>query len=171
MEFKIEQTERYSPNIGHLVSMMDYARQTTLDAVHGLSQKELDYIVNDDANSIGALLLHIAAIEIGFQIEIFDGREPNEQETAEWGAAYSLGKQGRAEIKGHSLEFYLDKLQSVRNRTLNEFQKRDDAWLYEERLWENYPSNNYFIWFHVMEDELNHRGQIRILRKMISKNA
>ena len=24
------------------------------------------------------------------------------------------------------------------------------------------PANNYFKWFHVFEDELNHRGQIRI---------
>lgn len=27
--------------------------------------------------------------------------------------------------------------------------------------------NNFFCWFHVLEDELNHDGQIKILRKEI----
>ncbi|WLD95354.1 DinB family protein [Alkalihalobacillus sp. AL-G] len=147
--------------------MMNYARKTTLDAVHGLTIKELDHLHNKNANSIGALLLHIAAVEKGFQIEIFDGRNPNEQEYDEWGAAYGLGELGRKEIKDQPLTFYIDKLYEVRNRTLEEFRRRDDTWLHSERLWDNQPSNNYFIWFHVIEDEINHRGQIRIQLKMI----
>jgi hypothetical protein len=31
---------------------------------------------------------------MGFQIEIFDGRTPNQQEMAEWGDSYSLGDRG-----------------------------------------------------------------------------
>ncbi|GAA0430489.1 hypothetical protein GCM10008934_19960 [Virgibacillus salarius] len=83
MEFKISEIKDFTPQIGHLVSQMDYARKTTLEAVKGLTTSELDFLPNDDANSIGALLLHIAAVEKGFQIEIFDGKSPNEQETAE----------------------------------------------------------------------------------------
>ncbi|WP_099157501.1 DinB family protein [Virgibacillus ndiopensis] len=167
MEFKISELDGYSPQIGHLILMMNYARYTTLDAVKGLTTEQLDYLVNDESNSIGALLLHIAAVEIGFQIEIFDSRKPNQKEMFEWGAAYELGDLGRAEINGNPLEFYVEKLNQVRNRTLKELKQRDDEWLYEERLWGNDNSNNYFIWFHVFEDELNHRGQIRILRKML----
>lgn len=37
MEFKISELKDYTPQIGHLVSMMDYARKTTLDAVQGMS--------------------------------------------------------------------------------------------------------------------------------------
>lgn len=165
MEFKVTELKDYTPQIGHLVSMMDYARKTTLSAVEGMTIEELDFLVSDDGNSIGALLYHIAAVEAGFQIEIFDGRKPNEAEVGTWGAAYSLGDQGREEIKGHPLDFYVRKLTEVRSRTLDEFQKRDDEWLYQERSWDNHISNNYFIWFHVFEDEINHRGQIRILRK------
>jgi uncharacterized damage-inducible protein DinB len=29
------------------------------------------------------------------------------------------------------------------------------------------PASNYFKWFHVFEDELNHRGQIRWLRRRL----
>lgn len=167
MEFKVKELEGYTPQIGHLVSMMNYARLTTLDAAQGLSMEQLDYLPTKNSNSIGALLLHMATIEFGFQLETFDERRPTEQESIEWGAGYELADKGRNEIKGNPLEFYIDKLNTVRNRTLSEFQKRNDDWLYTERLWGDRKSNNYFIWFHTFEDEINHRGQIRIQRKML----
>lgn len=170
MEFKIEKLRGFSSQIGHLVSQMNYARKTTLEAVYGLTSSQLDYLPSKESNSIGSLLLHMAAVEKGFQIEIFDGRKPNEQEMKEWGAPYSLGDLGRKQIKGHPLDFYLAKLEEVRSRTLREFANLDDDWLYENRIWDNHPSNNYFIWFHVFEDEINHRGQIRIIRKMLPQN-
>lgn len=169
MEVKIVPLKEYSTQIGLLVSQMNYARKTTLQAVEGLTTAELDFLPSQDGNSIGALLLHIAAVEKGFQIEIFDGRTPNEQEMLEWGAAYSLGEKGREAIKGHPLEYYLSKLEEVRERTLEELSKRKDDWLYEDRMWDHHSSNNYFIWFHVLEDEINHRGQIRVVRKMLSR--
>ena len=47
-----------------------------------------------------------------------------------------------------------------------ELARRDDAWLEEQSPFrEGQPANNHFKWFHVFEDELNHRGQIRWLRK------
>ncbi|WP_077326512.1 DinB family protein [Virgibacillus siamensis] len=167
MEFKIEPREGYTPQIGQLVRMMDYVRMTTYHAVKGLTTEQLDYVHAKDANSIGALLMHMAAVEFGFQIETFDEREPTDEEIREWGAAFDLGDKGRREITGKPLDYYINKLEKVRNRTLHEFRNRDDAWLYIERKWADYASNNYFIWFHTFEDEINHRGQIRIQRKML----
>ncbi|WP_132745730.1 DinB family protein [Scopulibacillus darangshiensis] len=166
---KIKKVSGYSPQIGHLVSMMNYARFTTLNEVKGLNIDQLDFMYNDNSNSIGALLWHIAAVEFGFQTEIFEGRMPNREEVEEWQAAYGLGEIGRNKIKGKSLEFYINKLNDVRQRTLEEFKKLEDSWLYIEREWEGHLSNNYFIWFHVFEDELNHRGQIRWLRKRMGE--
>lgn len=169
LEVKIEPLKGFTPQIGHLVSQMNYARKTTLEAVSGLTISELDFLPSKDGNSIGALLLHIAAVEVGFQIEIFESRRPNEQEMLEWGSPYSLGEKGRRDIKGYPLEFYITKLKEVRHKTLQKFATLTDDWLYENRLWDNYSSNNYFIWFHVFEDEINHRGQIRIIKKMLSQ--
>ncbi|WP_138493813.1 DinB family protein [Paenibacillus pinistramenti] len=146
-----------------------HARYTTINAVQGLSIEELDYLQDSQSNSIGALLLHLAAVEIGFQIEIFDNRQPNDKELKEWLAAYELGDKGRNEIRGNSLDYYLNKLEQVRARTLKEFGQKNDTWLYEEREWSGLPSNHYFIWFHVFEDEINHRGQIRWLRQRLPK--
>jgi uncharacterized damage-inducible protein DinB len=169
MEFTIDTRKGYSPQISYLVSQMDYARKTTLDSIKGLTTLELDFLPCKDGNSIGALLLHMAAVEKGFQIELFDDRRPNQQEMDEWGAAYSLGEKGRKNVKGKPLEFYLTKLHEVRSRTLQELSGRTDEWLFESRFWDNQPSNHYFIWFHVFEDEINHRGQIRLIKRIFSE--
>ncbi len=84
-----------------------------------------------------------------------------------WRAAYGLGARGRKEIVGHPLSFYIATLRRVRQKTLTVLADKPDEWLYEECHWDGHPSNHYFIWFHVMEDEINHRGQIRLMRKAL----
>lgn len=160
----------YSPQISRLLSMMNYARYTTLEAVEGLTVHELDYLLDENSNSIGGLLLHAAAIEFAYQVATFEYRELNEEELAIWGPALNLGEQGRQQIKGHDLSYYIERMDEVRQRTFELFQTVDDAWLtHEVEFWYNKPANFYFMWFHVFEDEINHRGQIRLIRKR-SKN-
>jgi hypothetical protein len=55
--------------------MMNYRRSTTLQAVAGLGVDELDYLQDSQSNSIGALLSHIAAAEVGYLAATFDGRD------------------------------------------------------------------------------------------------
>ncbi|MCS7463308.1 DinB family protein [Paenibacillus doosanensis] len=164
--FLITELEGFAPEIGRLVSMMNYARYTTLATVQGLSMRQLDYVHDANSNSIGALLLHMAAVELGYQLETFYGREPNAEEIEKWQAPFDLGDLGREQIRGKELEYYLHELSEMRKVTLEEFRRRDDSWLYEETpFWRDKPANNYFKWFHVFEDEINHRGQIRWLRQ------
>jgi len=159
----------FTPQISRLVSMMNYARFTTLNAVNDLSQDQLDYLVDSESNSIGALLLHIAAVEYAYQVSTFEKRKMNDEEISIWGPALDLGKEGQEKIRGNELSFYLNKLDLVRNRTLELFKSVDDEWLQiEEKFWWDNQANHYFMWFHVVEDEINHRGQIRIIRKRLS---
>jgi len=52
---------------------------------------------------------------------------------------------------------------AVRQLTLESLAARDDAW--SERSVTPAPKINvHWAWFHVAEDEINHRGQIRWLR-------
>jgi hypothetical protein len=53
-------------------------------------------------------------------------------------------------------------------KTLNFFAAANDEWLehFTPYGWDH-PANNYFKWFHVFEDELNHRGQIRMIKKRL----
>ncbi|SDX31702.1 DinB family protein [Paenibacillus sp. CF384] len=158
----------FTPQISRLLSMMNYARHTTVESVQDLTQEQLDYLLDPQSNSIGALLLHFAAVEYAYQVVTFEQRDLNEEDMAIWGAALDLGDAGRENIKGHDLTYYLTKLEEVRSRTFDLFKTVDDEWLCkQEEFWYGKQANHYFMWFHVFEDEINHRGQIRLIRKRL----
>ncbi len=162
--------EGYSPQVGTLVSMLNYNRQTIVNGVKSLTMTELDYLHDPKANTIGALILHLGATEKFYQINTFGGRQDfNEAEKKIWGAAMSLGDEGRKNIKGHEVKYYLDAIDEVRLKTLDEFKKKDDAWLLAiDPEWsKEEPLNTYWKWFHVCEHESNHRGQITWLKSRL----
>lgn len=165
--FLISDIEGFSPQIGRLVSMMNYTRHTTLNSVEGLTIRQLDYLYEPNSNSIGALLFHIAAVEFAYRIWTFEERALNNEEKQFWGPGMELGNLGRERIKENDLGYYLDLLHRERSKTLKCLESKDDLWLEIERPFNDKPSNNYFRWFHVFEDELNHRGQIRIIVKKL----
>ena len=158
----------YSPHVGTLVSMLNWMRRAILIPVQGLTVAQLDYLHDGKANTIGALLHHLAAIERFYQIHTFEGKKWGDWDDAtkkRWGAAALLGDAGRNEIKGNKLGYYLDLLKEVREHTLAELGKRDDAWLMQvDRGSESGPINNYCKWFHVCEHESHHNGQVMWLK-------
>jgi uncharacterized damage-inducible protein DinB len=161
----------YSPQIGTLVSMLTWMRPAVTGPVKGITQANLDYLFDANANSIGALLLHLAATETLYQLMTFDGLDFDHFPKVwkeRWDAAMNLGDAGRKTIKGHDLDFYLSNLQEVREKSLAEFKKRDDAWLMTvDQKWGWGPTNNYCKWFHVCEHESHHAGQIDLLLKRL----
>jgi hypothetical protein len=68
------------------------------------------------------------------------------------------------------LEHYVRELGEVRRVTLEGLGARDDAWL-EQTLSAAPAMNAHWGWFHVAEDEINHRGQIRWLRNRLGSAA
>ena len=165
---RIEPIAGYSPTIGRLVGMLSYARSTTLAAVEGLTIAELDHLHDAESNSIGALLAHIAAVEQSYQVLTFEERLLSPQENELWSTALKLGANGRRSLRGSPLEHYLEELTAVRRVTLETLAGHDDVWL--ERTVSPAPRiNAHWAWFHVAEDEINHRGQIRWLRARLPK--
>lgn len=143
--------------------MLNDVRQTTLKAVEGLTCEQLDHLHDEQSNSIGALLAHMAAAEREYQILTFEERQPTAAENDAWSAPLKLGDKGRREIRGHELQFYLDELRRIREATLAALAEHDDVWL-EAPLRIAPNLNAHWAWFHIAEDEINHRGQIRWLR-------
>ncbi len=167
----ITDIEGYTPEISRLVCMMNWARSVTVDSVKNLTPSQLDYLLDEKANSIGALLLHIASTDYYFRMLSFEKRELTPEEDKEWAPASYLGEPAREHIKGNSIDYYLEALMNERNIVLDKLKSVNDDWLYEQMpLWNNKPANNYFMWFHVFEDEINHRGQINLIRKRIPKD-
>jgi uncharacterized damage-inducible protein DinB len=160
----------FTPEIGTLTSMMALTRRQVLDNVKGLSQHDLDFLLDDKANTIGALLLHLAATETYYQLNSFDGMKWNswpEEVTRKWDIPMNLGEPARKSIKGHSLDYYLDELHRAREKSLAEFRKRDDKWLAAVEKDGDFSANNYAKWFHVAEHESNHDGQIKFLKSRV----
>jgi uncharacterized protein DUF664 len=158
----------YSPEIGTLVSMMGFTRMQVLTSAKGISQPDLDFLLDNKANRIGALLLHLVAIETFFQLNTFDGIKWDtwpDSIKQKWDVPAGLGEPARKAIVGNNLDYYLNLLKEAREKTHAEFRKRDDKWLMTvDKDWGWGPTNNYCKWFHVAEHESNHNGQIKLLK-------
>jgi len=166
--------EGYSPQVGTLLSTMTMMRTWLIESVKILSIEELDFQLDDKSNSIGAMLMHLAATEKYYQLNTFDEMEWgtwSEEIKKEWDVPMGLGEKAREQIKGFEIDYYLSKLKEVRQVTENEFAKRDDDWIMKaEPFFADQPTNNYCKWFHVCEHESNHRGQIKFLIKRMPKS-
>jgi uncharacterized damage-inducible protein DinB len=168
--YVIGPVDGYSPQIGTLVSMLKYNRQTIINTVKSLTMAELDYLHDPNANTIGALILHLGATDKFYQINTFEGRQEfNEAEKKIWDAPMQLGDEGRKQIKGHEVNHYLDMINEVRQKTYDELKKKDDKWLLAiDAEWsKERPLNTYWKWFHVCEHESNHRGQMTWLKSRL----
>lgn len=163
----------YSPMIGTFISQLTWMREGNgvLSATKGLTQADLDVLFDANANTIGALMLHLAATETYYGLHTFDGLKwgswPDDVKK-KWDAAMELGDAGRESIKGHKRDYYVGILHDLREHTLAQFREKDDVWLMAvDNDWPWGPTNNLCKWFHVCEHEAHHTGQIAMLRKRL----
>jgi uncharacterized damage-inducible protein DinB len=75
----------------------------------------------------------------------------------------SLGDKGREELKGKPIKYYLDIYDEVRAKTKALLKTKDDKWFAEK----NGQMTNHWAWFHVMEHQANHMGQLAFLTKRL----
>lgn len=163
--------EGYAPQIGTLLSTMTMMRTWIISEVQDLTIEQLDFQIDEQSNSIGAMLLHLAATERYYQLNTFDEMEWgswSDEIKKEWDVPMGLGTEARIHIQGQDINYYLAKLEKVRESTMKEFAKRDDTWLAKsEAFFENKATNNYCKWFHVCEHESNHNGQMKFIKKRL----
>ena len=160
----------YTPEIGTLTSMLAFTREQVVHNVKGLSQQDLDFLLDAKANTIGALLLHLAATETYYQMNTFGEMKWDswsDEIKKKWDIPMNLGEPARKAIKGNGLDYYLDALHQTREKSLAEFRKRDDKWLATVVTDGDFSANNYAKWFHVAEHESNHDGQIKFLKNRL----
>ena len=161
----------FSPHIGTLVSMMTWMRTTIVEPLKDMTVSQLDYLYDAKANTIGSLLLHLAALEKYYQLNTFEGKKWGSWDNSikkKWDIPINLGEKARKTIKGNNLDYYLNILKETREKTIEEFKKRDDSWLMTvDNEWSWGPTNNYCKWFHVCEHESNHNGQIKWIKSRL----
>lgn len=162
---EIKAPEGYSPLIGSTVSMLEDLKERVTSSVINLSIEETDFLLDEQANRVGALILHLAATEKYYQVYTFEGRSLNTEESEMWNLPQNLGEEAREQLQGKPIQYYLDIWNEVREETLRLLKTKDDAW-FSSKV-ENSRMNNHWAWYHVMEHQANHMGQIRLILKRV----
>ncbi len=163
-QYEIKPMEGYTPQIGIMVDMLEDIKDRITEEVRDLDQEETDYLFDNKANSIGSIIMHMAATESYYQVETLEERTWTDEETEFWGIAGELGTESREKLKGKPIEYYLDLWDQVREKSLEGLKSRDDAWFassIEEGI------NYHWVWFHVLEHSANHMGQIALIKNRV----
>ncbi|HTE12582.1 MAG TPA: hypothetical protein VK645_16480, partial [Chitinophagaceae bacterium] len=100
--------EGYSPQLGTFVSMLNWMRDSVIRAVTGIKPDELDFLMDPKANTIGAMLSHLAATETIYQdLTFYDLKDFSDANKKKWNVAMELGEEARKQIKANNLDYYL----------------------------------------------------------------
>jgi len=158
----IDAKRGYSPDIGVVVSMLDDLKERVTNSVANLSIEETDFLLDDEANRIGAMIYHLAATEKYYQLYTFEGRDFNAEEKI-WDLAQRLGANARDNLVEQPISYYLDIWDEVRTETKRLLKTKDDKW-FDSKV-NGGRMNNHWAWYHVMEHQANHMGQIRFIIK------
>ena len=111
------------------------------------------------------MILHLAATEKYYQVYTFENRGFNAEEKLQWETALDLGDNARAVIVDKPIKYYLKLWDEVREESLRLLKTKDDKWFNSNVKGAN--MNNHWAWYHVMEHQANHMGQIRLIIKRI----
>jgi uncharacterized damage-inducible protein DinB len=153
--------------IDYLVGILHDARTTTLERVQGATLEELDWRYADGWNTVGALLHHVISLENFFRIRCIEEREIERDEMTRWGPGMELGK-WVPELGGKTLPEYVAELDEARALTLAGLRgvRAEDFFRRRAGLFEPEGYNLAWVLYHQAEDEVHHRGQISIIRKL-----
>ena len=169
-QYAIKNTDGYTPQMGALISMLDDLKDRVSGIVKDLDQQETDFLLDENANRIGSLILHLAATEKYYQLATFYDERLDEEKDEEWLTALRLGDKARQNLVNKPISYYLEKWEEVRIKTKEVLKTKDDQWLLELR--DNAPGgaeyNYYWAWYHVMEHQANHMGQLALITKRIN---
>lgn len=166
-QYRMEPTEGYSHDIGVMVNMMEDLRARITAQVEDLNQEQTDFLFDENANSVGALIMHLVANELYYQVQTLEGRNWNEKESELYMEAGGLGARAREKYIGKPISYYLQLWDEVRMKSLEGLKKKDDAWFSEDI---DDGVNNHWVWFHVMEHSANHMGQIALVKNRMAQD-
>lgn len=164
---EIEPPKGYSHDIGNMVAMLDDIKGRIHRITMDMNQEQVDFLLDDQANRIGAMIMHLAATEVYYQAFTFENRALNEEEKEKWMTGLQLGDNARNELQGKPISYYFELWDSVRAKTKELLKEKDDKW-FASKI-KGSQANNYWAWFHVMEHQSNHMGQIALVTSRLPK--
>ena len=159
----------FAPRIGSYLAQLEDVRERTKRYAEGLSSSQLTWFPNPRVESIGTLLLHIAAVETSWIQEDIVRKPMGE----EWKIGFPI-RFGIPQISGEPLEFFLEKLDSSRTMTRQVLAELTDAdldrsitSLDDERSADAQRYTIEWILYHLVEHEAHHKGQIAVMKRLL----
>ncbi len=154
----------YSPKVSSYLAMFENNRERLFHQLKDVTDQMLDYTPNDKTvETIGTLLLHIAATEKDWISVVIDNQEPD---NGIWKYAIATRFDDLKQLKEKGLQFYLDKLNETREKTVNRFRRFTDEELKEVVTYTSDTFTIEWILFHLINHEAMHLGQISLLNKV-----
>lgn len=166
----------YAPGIGRYVAQLAETRDELLRQVADLTPAQLAWTPNDQIESIGTLLLHVAAVEWSWIFQDIFGR-PDEDYDG-WEEAFPLRIRA-AQVTDKPLPYFTDRLQRVRSQVLEALRGLGDEDL-PRLVGEGPPAEDEeprarlfsidWILFHLVHHEAHHAGQVELIRRLLPQN-
>jgi len=164
-ELKLIKDPKLSTKIASYYSQMREVRNRLINIINDLPDFVLDYTPDEKiVESIGTLLLHIAAVEWSW---IFADIDKKNFQFEEWKYAFPLRQDvNLPQLKGEKKEFYLNKLEKVRLEVYQRLMDFNDEDLDVIVISEGEKYSIEWILFHIIEHETMHIGQILLLKRL-----
>ncbi|MHA2025604.1 MAG: DinB family protein [Candidatus Thorarchaeota archaeon] len=159
----LDRDSKLSPRVALLYSMMVKTRENLLQRVDSLTTAVIDFSPDFvRIETMGTLLLHIAAIEWSWVFEDILGEEMNYEK---WKHAFSL-REDIDQLTGKEIDFYLKRLSEVRKGVVDWLKSISDDDV--DTLVEVGSTKVTIEWilFHLIEHEAMHIGQISFLNRL-----
>lgn len=161
----VEALPGYEPEIGRVLWMLEQGRERTKDCVAGLPDDAIDWAPEPTVNSIGALLYHIAAIELDWlYVEVLEDRPFPPEMMALFPEDVRDERGQLAAARGYSLQEHLDRLDAVRDLLLAAFREMPLTDFRRLRICPAYDVTPEWVLHHLIQHEAFHRGEISLMR-------
>jgi uncharacterized damage-inducible protein DinB len=155
----LEPLNGYAENIGQWLSALQDARQRTMEVLDGIEPEWLDVTLEDEEESIGTILYHIAAIETSWlYTEVLETNFPP-------GIAALFphdvrDDEGKLMPVTDTMQNHLDRLKIVREKLLEGFSRMSQKEFVTTKQFEEYEVSPVYVLHHLMQHEAEHRSQI-----------
>ena len=171
--FNIEFGNLSDHSLDYIQGILQDTRTTTILSLKSLSVQEIDWQYKDGWNTIGALLSHIVGIETYFRIAFVEGRKLTDEENDKWQPAMDMGSYLPQLINQQPVEDYIAQLTESRELMLNSLKNitHEDLTRRIDDYDDETGCNLAWVLYHMAEDEIYHRGQISIIRKLYKERA
>lgn len=159
-------------SIDYFLGIIEDVRYTTLHTIEGISTEELHWQIHEGWNTVGVLLSHMISCEKYFRIEFIEDKRLNEEERKEILPGMDMGKHIPELITNQSVEAYIAELEISRKALIQAIRKLSVEDFHKKREGYNPETGHNLAWtlYHMAEDEVHHRGQMTIIRKLYKRN-